>query len=984
MQNKYNSTTQMEISSGSRVSWLNAKDKILHSIKERQPSLYINALKVLDQIEREYNLSGTNQSTELSYYNNVSGIFHAIDRTINPFSNSSTEIDRWPDSSMFVLKIQNKIVLVGLGGVIEYDEKDIKQYSNANNNNCYVNNAKVTFFNGSKLPQATLHSKNGEANASFFLNPSFNNDDLEILPSLGESYGDNSYSEFKNNLSYDFTAINYKENGENKTSRYGSEYTIKFPKGSSKLDLSLMNGLNEAEIYRREKENGKYKLTKIYTGTTRNLVPDGNGTIYRPSINGHEYNSNVIANGTNINSFVGMANEQTEAKILEDYSALITNLNYDNQQKADKIDNFSKFLSLLRADFKPIVNPFIIDNYGDKIFGITYKEQIEVNENGRFCFILSNESTDTANSAQEVIFDDGSIFIGKCIKGNEGQVKFITGTFFKNGKKKTITDLTMEQLLNTTIDKNSEKITDKDLELFKNTNRLKIVKEGNNYKTVFISKDLTASIEEGILNQDYTPSQEYLDSLLVASKDFCISMLYQLSSGDNEFKVFAEEIKNNHFSEELKEQIVQHIINLYNSAKNNSFERKNNTNNKFTFADITNLYHGIENLSYLVNIYEAKYNKPPYIKNSQELNQELNESRNKNNLLQSKLDKEREQSQSVIDNLNKKVNELTDSQLKLQQQANSIAKPQNDNNQQLGNSSKNSDSNFNIINSTNNNNSLKQSVFNSVMFAAPVTIDELKKNTKDLYKALPETEGNPDITKPLNTMYYAITDCHERLLDTLITQLSNIKQKEPLSQQDVDNIADLVFNPISEKYRILPNISPNIDAKFAALQKLYDGLKIDPSLKQNKISKKELDSMITDLSYIQENMAAKNDNATDELNDSIEQEQIRQSQILETNNVAEVNYNNMPKEEPIDVTTIKQQSQPVYQPVENTLSRQHPQSFQERLALRRLKNQPTFAVNNAGNLYASVANNTENINNDSSTLHLSQIPLYETVVPDNK
>lgn len=984
MSDKYNSTTEMEISNGNKISWLNTKDKILNSIKERQPSLYINALKVLDQIEREHNLSGTNQSMELLYYNNVSGFLHAANRSLNPFAKSSADIDRWPDSSMFVLKIQNQVVLIGLGGVIEYDIGDIKKYSN--NNDYYVDNAKITFFNGSQISKATVHGKNGTANSSFFSNPSFNNDDVEILPPLGEGHINNSYNEFKNNLSFDFTNINYKENGENKTGRYGSDYTIKFPKGSSKLDLSLMSELNDAEIYTREKENGKYKLTKLYTGTTSSLVPDGKGEINIPSINGNDYTVSVIADGNNINSFAGINNEQSEAKMIEDYASLITNLNYDNQQKADKIDNFCKFVSLLRTDFKSIKSPFIMANSSNKIFGTTYKEQVQVDENGRFCFIFSNESDNTADNVQEVIFDDGSVFIGKCAKNDQGELNFLAGTFFKDGKKKKITDLTMKQLLGTTIDKKSEKITDKDLELFKNTKKLKIVKKGNNYETLFISKSLTSAIENGKLNQDYKPSQEYLDSLLSSSKDFCILMLYELSSGDNEFKTFAEDIKNNHFSEKLKDKIIQHIIELYNAAKDKGFENKNNHGDKITFDDITNLYNGIENLSYLVNIYEMIYNKPPYIKNTSELTEELNQSKIQNTLLSNELEKQRQQSNSVIGNLNNKVKELTESQAKLQQQQSEIAKPQNninnDNKQPFTNNNTSRNSNFNILNSTGQNNSLRQSI-SDINLPAPLTYKELQENTLQLYNSLPTAQNNNDIKQSLNVMYNTIVNNNEKQLDYMKETLANIKQKlEPISIEDARQISSL-FNDTLQESGITSGISPTIDNKFHILSSLTSSIKVDPTLKVNKISGETLNSVLQGLTQIQREMAAKNGNLEETLDNCIENEQIKQSQILERNSLID-NDNNI-QQEPANLFAQSAQL-PILKREERVIPvyRNPQQSLQDKMiSISQSKHQPVLETDKDGMLYAA-PRKQENINNNNkSLLNLEGIPVHSTIFLDS-
>ena len=121
----------MEISNNSQVSWLETKKKILEAVKEIKPELYHYTNEELDRIEKENNLSGKDQSTYLTYYNNVSGIWHAISRGWGSNQNNSN-IDRWPESSCFTMKLGDKIIIITLGGIIEYNLSDITKYEGEN------------------------------------------------------------------------------------------------------------------------------------------------------------------------------------------------------------------------------------------------------------------------------------------------------------------------------------------------------------------------------------------------------------------------------------------------------------------------------------------------------------------------------------------------------------------------------------------------------------------------------------------------------------------------------------------------------------------------------------------------------------------------------------------------------------------------------------------------------------------------------------
>ena len=196
--------TSMKIKDGQLVSWGTVKGTILNYIKKYLASSIPNTKSILTKLENEYSLSGQNQSDVFQYRNSVSGLINKI----------SGKAQDWPSSSVFSYIKGNKVTLITLAGVIEYDKNDVKQTPSGE---AYINNAKAHFFNGADVNISICPSIDSDLTYEQLENGDFNGDDIRLFPSIPENVQIDDINDIKDTTTYE---VSYKDSNNSNQCYY--------------------------------------------------------------------------------------------------------------------------------------------------------------------------------------------------------------------------------------------------------------------------------------------------------------------------------------------------------------------------------------------------------------------------------------------------------------------------------------------------------------------------------------------------------------------------------------------------------------------------------------------------------------------------------------------------------------------------------------------------------------------------------------------
>ena len=606
----------MEISNNSQVSWLKVKEKILAAVKEIKPELLYSTNEELERIEKENSLSGKDQSTYFTYYNDVSGFWHAFSRGWLSKENNS-DIDKWSESSCFTMKTGNKVIIITLGGIIEYDLSDITKYE-GENEDYYVNNAKVNFFNGITSVMSLHSNKDGVVNESFWANPRFNNNEFRLYNKIDANEEKVTKDKLINRTKYNFSD---KDN---------NNYAVIFEKENDNQNGIMINlsgnikandrVFKKGKIYYENKKQNTKEEEEIYNGGILNLVPQGEGLIYQKNIVNEKESKSVKGIGTTIFDVEEKDEPYTTTK-----QGIINYYLKSNNQKVgkyeEKINQFKNTLNVytVKEDNERFIGQHLIGHFKPNkqfifnescIFGNNQENYIQFNdEDNSYIFVFNNSSKSNKNKKCEVVFDNGMFFVGECSNTEKG-LMFLDGQLFKGNKVVDHKKQTSFEDMSNISFNNAREITDKDLETFKETSKIKIQKENDKYNYIILSNDLDTAIINGEVSKNYLPDAEYLKSLLKSSIDFCklnLSKIVRIESIDPLLKKFEQ----NYINEELLDNSLKELKDAFLKTKDIPYSEMSASPEKVTKNDLTSTFYVIKNLKILIDFvkkHKDKYN----------------------------------------------------------------------------------------------------------------------------------------------------------------------------------------------------------------------------------------------------------------------------------------------------------------------------------------------------------------------------------------
>ena len=484
------------------------------------------------------------------------------------------------------------------------------------NQDCYVNNAKVNFFNGITSVMSLHSNKDTTIDESFWANPHFNNNEFRLYNKIDSNEKNIKKNELVNRTKYNFSdkdnnnyAIIFQNQNNNQ-----SGIMINLSGNINTNDQLFTNGT----IYYENKKQNIQKEEEIYSGQILNLVPKGDGVIFQKNIANEKESQNVKSIGTTIFDIEDTQFNTTKQGIINYY---IKSNNQEVEKYEEKTNQFKDILNVFTAKEdkdrfigQPLIGKFNKNNQFifNKIciFGNNQENYIQFNDkNNGYIFVFNSPSNDNKNNKCEVIFDNGMFFVGECRNTEKNGLVFLNGKIFKGNK---VVDHKKETLFNEMSDisfNNAREITDKDLEIFKETSKIKIKKDNNNYNYIILSNDLDKTIINGQISTNYLPDVEYLKSLLESSINFCKMNLWKIARRNN-IKQLLEKFEKNYINETLLDQSLEELKNTFLETKNISYSKMSTSPKKVTKDDLTSTFYVIKNLKILIDF--IKKNKDKY------------------------------------------------------------------------------------------------------------------------------------------------------------------------------------------------------------------------------------------------------------------------------------------------------------------------------------------------------------------------------------
>lgn len=599
--------TSMKITDNQSVSWKTVKGTILNYIRHHIASAIPNAKKILSEIENKYSLSGQNQSDLFKYKNSVSGL-------INKITGKSQD---WPSSSVFSYRKGNRVILITLAGIIEYDVTDIKETPDGN---VYITPSKAHLFNGSEIElticpviqkdQQILSGKDLEER-------NFTCKDIGFFPAVPQHTKINDIDDIKELTTYEIT---------NKDINNGNKcyLSINSKDGISISNLEDGNLFHGSLTYNNENKINNENI-EICDGDFANFMPYGNIRVGYREIDGSKNNQLFEADGCG-----GWYNDNLSSVnmnyIVNDFINTMANADAINE---DRISEVSDQLRLLLCTYnKTNIGENEYDNEtGERYFTINtlsakdgyYHTQtlfngkhidqiINFDEDGNYLIAHKNLKRNASNDVYEVQLSNGNLFVGTLKFSDEtGNVYFMDGKFLnRDGQvvdnKKQISLQEASSLLFSS----GRNVNEDDLRDFELSDRFIIEKGENGYNFTTVGTSFENTVKNDKISKDYLPSLEYIDRQIFDVEEFIKGEMQLLNNQPQyPYDKFIKQIKTKGFSKTLIKAIRKATKELYRQTKENTYVL--NDGEKLTKERLSAFYSQLSQWQYLYNMRCKKY-----------------------------------------------------------------------------------------------------------------------------------------------------------------------------------------------------------------------------------------------------------------------------------------------------------------------------------------------------------------------------------------
>ena len=576
----------MQITDGELVSWGTVKGTILNYLRRYIAGASPNAYKMLSKIENEYSLSGQHQSDLFQYKNNVSGLINYITR----------KSEDWPSSSVFSYIKGNKVVLITLAGVIEYDKNDIKKTKDGD---VYINNAKAHFFNGTEANVSICPKmKDNEQILTYedIEECNFTCNDISLFPAISTHTKVISIDDITRTTTYEIMNKNL-NNGHKCWLSINSNDGIPF----SNLDDDNVVPGSLSYDNERLKEN-----IEVCNGNFANFMPYKQTSVIYHEIDGDknsqvftsdgccgickEDSSSMNANYI-VNNFVNLMSDNYSmddariSEVGEKFRLMIHNINQANIAENEH-DNKTGERYVIINTTSPMTDGYC---HSQVLFNGKYVDQIiNYDENGNYLIATKNLKNNTSNDVYEVQLGNGELFVGKLKFNDEvGEVYFMEGKFInRDGKvldnKKQIS---LQEASSLSFD-NARSINDNDIKEFASSDRILIEEGENGYDFTIIGTSFENTIKNNKKYSEYLPSLDYIDKQIYDVEEFIKSEMQALSNHPQRtYDEYIKEINAKGFSESLIKKIRKATKELYTKTKTNTYtlsDGKKITNNRLS------------------------------------------------------------------------------------------------------------------------------------------------------------------------------------------------------------------------------------------------------------------------------------------------------------------------------------------------------------------------------------------------------------------
>lgn len=569
------SKTSMKITDGQTVSWGTVKGTILNYIKKNLTSAIPNTKNILVKLENEYALYERNKSDTFKYRNSVSGIINKI----------SGKAQDWPSSSAFSYINGNKVILITLAGVLEYDKSDVKQTPSGET---YINNVKAHFFNGMDATLSICPSTENGLTRERLETGDFNCEDIRLFPAIHKNTKVKDINDVKASTAYELSCKNVNSG----TTQYYKLNT--FGQGISISNLDDNNIIFGSLLrYNPNALMNKDNLSLVCAGQFANFMPYGDVSVGYSEIDGSGDGRKFQADGCG-----GIYSDESSSVnidyIVNNFVNTMSDANIVNDDRISEVSrDFRSALSCYQqtnigenkndheiGDRYAIIHAHIADDSQDyyhikTLFNGKYVEQIvKHDDNGNYLIANKNLNRNATDGVYEVQLGNGNLFVG-VVQFNDqtGDVYFMEGKFFnKEGK---VIDNKKQMLLKEASSlpfHNARDINENDLKEFELSDRIVFEKGENGYDVTIIGTSFENTIKNDKVFSNYTPSLQYIENQLSDVEKFINVEIHLLNSQPEEtYKTHIEQIEENGLSKKLIKDIRKATKDLYAKTKERTY-----------------------------------------------------------------------------------------------------------------------------------------------------------------------------------------------------------------------------------------------------------------------------------------------------------------------------------------------------------------------------------------------------------------------------
>ncbi|MBQ7552327.1 MAG: hypothetical protein IJT15_02675 [Rickettsiales bacterium] len=570
----------MQITDGQLVSWGTVKGTVLNYINRCLASATPNTKYILSKLENEYSLSGKNQSDLFQYRNSVSGIINKI----------SGKAQDWPSSSVFSYTKGNKVVLITLAGVFEYDKSDVIRTPAGQ---AYVKNAKAHFFNGIEANVSICPSvvsddnDNEEVNLTYeqLEDGDFTCDDIRLFPSIPANTHIEDIKDIKKLKTYElFRKV------QDRLEKY--HLSVRTTNGISISNLDD-NNIFDGSLSCCNNNMSNNNNTAICHGTFANLMPYDKVTFEYKDIDGEPNSQLFNADGVGgiytdnlssvnrdyiVNNFVNImstANSIDDSRISEISKRFGSQLRIYHQTNIGENNNDDE----TGDRFNVITNSQTNedgDYYKTKILlnGKYVEQIIKYDDEGNYLIANKDLNASVSDGIYEAQLGNGNLFIGRLkVDEGTGNVYFMEGKFF-NQEGKVIDNkkqLSLQEA-SSLLFNDARSVNNNDLREFKDSNRILIEKGENRFDFTTIGASFENTMKNDRIYSDYLPTSTYIQKQIDNVELFLKSEMEVLNTTpEKTYEKYIERRNKRGFSNQLIKDIRRATKELCKKTRENTY-----------------------------------------------------------------------------------------------------------------------------------------------------------------------------------------------------------------------------------------------------------------------------------------------------------------------------------------------------------------------------------------------------------------------------